>query len=82
MLRMPSVRLLLRKDVSLSRKKKEPLKDAESEAPAKRRRLSLSLKKREPLRATNSWFGSPTKQEVFEVPGEGVVPTPVPIQIG
>ena len=30
--------------------------------------------KREPLRANNSRFGSPTKQEVFEAAGKGVVP--------
>jgi len=49
--------------------------DAENEPLAKKRRLCLSLKKREPLGATNSRFGSPTKQEVFEAAGEGVVPT-------
>ena len=49
--------------------------DAENEPPAKKRRLCLSLKKREPLGATNSQFASPTKQEVFEAAGEGVVPT-------
>ena len=48
---------------------------AENEVPAKKRCLSLFLKKREPLRPNNSRFGSPTKQEVFEMAGEGVVPT-------